>query len=467
MDAERSILGAILMHPESMVQVAHVLDVNDFYNPTHADVWRVMQGLYAKREPIDLVLVNDALREKHIEPSITAGLMDTYVGTKNITAHANLIKGARKKRDVIEAASQIAMIAQSDADAEEVVASVKELILSAVGDSAEEESEVHLSPQRQAEIIMEMFRDLKSGTSDAISTGIRSLDDLLDGGLHRDELVIVAARTSVGKSAFAENVLEGVAANGGRVLNVQLEMSPRQVLQRYLIRGNVPRDVIKGRRAPYEAEERRIDELIQQRERWAIHLLNKPGSSAVHIHSEASRLMLMEGQLDLVVIDYLQLMGDVDENKMVTSIAKVTKRMKTMAREFHVPVILISQLNRNVEHRGGKPQLHDLAHSSAIENDADVALLLWDTPDKPDASGNITHMYVAKNRQGPRNVEVPIHYVGEWFRFTDASGSQHGSNQSSERTDSEAGEAAEIDLEDLTPEEVDGWESAPEGGEEV
>lgn len=463
MDAERAVLGAILMRPESMVEVLPLLDKDDFYNPTHADIWRVMTELYRKREAIDLVTVNAALRSKHIEPSTTADLMETYTGSGNVKSYAHLVKNARKRRDIIEVASQMAMLAHTEADAEELAVKVKDMILTAVGEGELDDSEVYLTPERQAEIITEMFREAQNGEIDAIPTGLPTLDDLLAGGMHRDELIIVAARTSVGKSALAENILENVARAGGRILNVQLEMSPRQVLERYLIRGGVPRPVAKRQRLPEAFEEQQIDELIQQRAQWKVHLLNKPGSTAVHVHSEAGRLMLKEGQLDLIVVDYLQLMGDVDENKMVTSIAKVTKRMKNLAREFHVPVILISQLNRNVEHRGGKPQLHDLAHSSAIENDADVALLLWDTPDKPDVLGNITHMYVAKNRQGPRNWEIPIRYAGESFRFVDT-GVNHGVHQSSERPDPEAGtEEEEVGIEEA----LEGWESPAESGEEV
>lgn len=467
LDAERAVLASVLIDSEAMVKVAPLLDPEDFYSPKHQSVWEAMKSLYIRREPIDIVTLGTVLEESQsVEPVFVTSLLDVSANTGNVESYAKLIRGTRKLRSLIAASAEIAMQAYAAKDAEEVEIVAKELILEAVGVGDVDEENTRITPARQAEILNRMFRQVQRGENSAISTGLPTLDATLAGGLHREEVIVVAARTSVGKSAFAENVLEHVARKGGKVLNVQLEMSPEQILERYLIRSGLPRDVVKGQRVPTEAEEHRIEELIEQRERWNVHLLNMPGVTVTGIHSEISRLNLLIGQLDLVVVDYLQLMGDVNEDKMVTSIAKVTKRLKIVAREFKVPVILISQLNRNVEHRGGKPRLHDLAHSGAIENDADVALLLWDTPDAPDASENITHMYVAKNRQGPKEIEVPIRYYGPLFRFSDRGGTTpHGQHQPSGGADSEAAAHEEAFAEIL--DELERREESEQIGEEV
>lgn len=462
LDAERAILASVMIDPEAMVKVAPTLEPEHFYSPKHQSIWAAMKSLFLKREPIDLVSVNTILRQEGgVEPEFTAGLFDLAPKTSNIVSYGKMVRDTRKLRALITASAEIAILAYGAKDADEVEITAKELILEAVGTGEMDEENVRITPTRQAEIIQNMFREMRKGNTGAISTGLPSLDTPLAGGMHREEVIIVAARTSVGKSAFAENMLEHTARKGGRVLNVQLEMSPEQVMERYLIRAGLPRDVVKGQRLPSPKEEDQIEELVRQREQWKVYLLNQPGVTVTGIHSEVSRLTLQEGQLDLVCIDYLQLMGDVNEDKMVTSIAKVTKRLKIVAREFHVPVILISQLNRNVEHRGGKPRLHDLAHSGSIENDSDVVLLLWDTPDDVDASGNYTHMYIAKNRQGPKELTVPIKYYGPTFRFRDA-GVTSGQHQPIGGAEPEANqEDQERDSDD------EGREESESVGEEV
>ena len=470
LDAERAILASILIDAEAIVKVAPILETEDFYSPKHQTVWTAMKSLFLKHEPIDTVTLSAALAEAKsgTDENFVTSLTELAPQTNNVVSYANLIRGTRKMRALIAASAEIGMLAYTSKDWEEVEIAAKELILDAIGTDAGDDKDVRISPERQAEILQHMFRRLRAGENAAIPTGLRTLDKTLAGGVHREEVVIVAARTSVGKSAFAENLLEFVGRKGGRVLNIMLEMSPEQILVRYLIRAGLSPDVVKGLRPPTDDEENRIAELIRQREEWQIFILNKPGVTVSGIHSEISRLTLQEGQLDLVVVDYLQLMGDVNEDKMVTSIAKVTKRLKVIAREFKVPIILISQLNRNVEHRGGKPRLFDLAHSGSIENDADVVLLLWDTPDAPDASGNTVHMYVAKNRQGPKEVEIPIRYYGPNFRFRDAGDTPtNGQHQPSRGADPEASQAIQEERDLDADQEIEGRESPEPVGEGV
>lgn len=417
--AEQSVLGSIIIDPFSIQKITHLIEPEDFYRHDHIRIYRACLRLQENQSPIDLTTLGSELQRVDMldgvgGPSYLASLMSQVPTSVHIEHYAKIVSNFARRRKLIFAAGKIAAAAYEHPDADEATNAAKEVLLTAV--ETKEDSDL-VTPAQQADILREYVMSKTSGQPASISTGLYSLDEQLGGGLRRGNLVVIAARTSVGKSTLAENIAENVAKSEHNVLFVSLEMSPEEIVHRYAVRAALMSDAAPIYGVSSEEDQKALDELVTRRRALPFYLLNAPAATTISIRSAVSRVTMQYGGLDLVVVDYLQLLKDSGKQEERLRIGEITANMKSMAREFNVPVILLSQLNRNIEMRGGEPRLSDMLESGRIEADADVVLMLWKT-DKADILGYDTYMKVAKNRQG-RIGKVDVVFNKSRFHFVD------------------------------------------------
>lgn len=426
--AEQAVLGACLIDNTALALISDKLTVEDFYVQKHALLFEAMLALHKKREAIDLITMGEYMREHAarfgdaVDTAYLAHLMNHTPTAVHAEHYASVVRNTARRRRLIEVAGRIAAASYEESDPEIAEDRASSMLLEVMS-QANATGEL-LSPYDQGEVLRKLFLNKAKGDTTFIPTGFPKLDETAGGGLRRGDLVIVAARPSIGKSTYAECIAENVAESGKLVLFVSVEMSPEQCMHRFAVRtGTLSYSEINfGPRS--KSELKRLDTLVEARNGLPMYILNSPAATTMNIRSAISRLEIRHGQVDLVVIDYLQLLNDnqrpgdkqMNDNSRV---AAMTKQIKQMAREFRVPIILLSQLNRAMEHRDKKerePKLADLRDSGAIEQDADLVLMLWEG--EADAFGSVTRLKVAKNRQGATG-HLPITFYKPGFAFSE------------------------------------------------
>lgn len=423
-NAERALLGAALIDSSIVGEVGQV-NPEDFYVAKHGDIWTAMLELQRKREPIDILTVREQLGDgTTIDPAFLADLMNATPSTRNAATYAQRIRDAAQRRKIIRAASEISLIGYSEKDVSHAEEEAKQVFLQAL-DNPDSEQRI-LSPMQQASLLVDMLEERSQGIAPALATDYTSLDSLTTGGFRGGELIVIAARTSVGKSSFAENIAENIAKRFKQVLYFNLEMSPKKMLERFAKRSHQLKHSIFVDGPTSEEDHAALYEIAQQRANMPLTLINDGMATTASIWAITNQHVIRHGKIDLIVIDYLQLLKDKGNrnNSEVLRIAQMTASLKALAREHDVPVVLISQLNRNVEHRGGEPELHDLRDSGAIEQDADIVVLMWINED-----GDVKAK-IAKQRDGPRDVELHLSFDGASFTFYNGHPDLHSHNGS-------------------------------------
>lgn len=413
--AEKHLLGAILIEPEAIARVSSRLTAEDFFVPKHAEIWRAMMKQFELGLPIDLASLAPYMLHEEQSSSYLAGLMQGTGGAQNIEYHADSIKAASRRRAVLAALGQMAAAVYEENDPGIAESMAKEILLEAI--ERNDGTGSIISPSAQGEILRTLIETKSIDTPSGIMTGYPVFDATLGGGLRRGDLIVLAARTGIGKSTLAENIAEGVAKRNHIVLFCSLEMTPEQLMYRYAVRSGLLSRSALEYGLEDDGDRTALDKLVSLRAQLPFHLMNDPDATTIAVRSAASRLRMQEGGLDLIVVDYLQLLWDRNKEEERLRIGEITRSLKMVAREFHVPVILISQLNRNIEHRGGEPQLSDLRESGRIEEDADLVLMLWALP-TADTLGNVTKAKIVKNRQGPKE-ELPFVFHQPSFTFSE------------------------------------------------
>lgn len=417
--AEIHFLGACLLDGSIVAEYVGRLTPSHFWSAKNGQVWKAMVEAFNAGEGVDLITVAKRAKDEENASSYLAGLMQDSPGTHGAKDWCDEIVNTYTLRKIIAAAGKISSAAYEEKDSADALARARE-VLQDIATMEEEDSLI--TPAKQAEILRDLVENKAQDDASVIPTGYPTLDSYIGGGLKRGELIIVAARTSVGKSTYAENIAEKIAYRGGRVLFCSIEMSPKQMMYRFAVRsGMLSRSALEFGIST-DSDRAALERLIKTRSALPFTLYDAPMATASTIRGQVARLKLEVGQPDLVVIDYLQLMADISDKdgKEHLRIGKITKALKHLAREYNVPVILISQLNRNVEYRGGEPKLADLRESGRIEEDADLIIMLWEM-DRPDALGNVTQGKIAKNRQGPQE-KIPMVFMKESFTFAEPHG---------------------------------------------
>ena len=432
-EAEQSVLGSILIDRDALIEVADFLKPDDFYRQAHARIYAVMVDLSERREPIDIVTVAEALdRGGDLEAIGGRAYLGTLSNQTPTAVHAaqyaRIVERKAVLRNLIGAAGKIAGIGYEDP------AEVTEAI-----DRAE--AELFAVSQRR---VSAGFSQLKSllheaydrldylhehrGEINGIRTGFQDLDSLTTG-LQKSDLVILAARPSVGKTSLALNIAEFAAARDRKSVGIfSLEMSKEQLVLRLL--SSVANIDSQRLRTGFldEMDFTRIAPAMNTLSGAPIYIDDTPNISTMELRTKARRLQAEVG-LDMVIVDYLQLMQATATSKdanRVQEVAEISRGLKALARELKIPVIALSQLSRQPEMRESKePRLSDLRESGSIEQDADLVMFLWREKDRGSddqaAEGEVIKLKLAKHRNGPTG-EIDLWFKKAQTRFVNYAG---------------------------------------------
>lgn len=433
-EAEQSVLGAMLIEKEAIPKVMEILRNTDFYREAHRVIFNAMLELYNKNEAVDMITVTEILkRDNKLEDvggiAYVTSLANAVPTAANVTYHASIIEEKSILRQLVSVSTQIASMGyEANDDVKNIIDSAESKIL----EISNRKKTADFTPIN--EIVLDSFKSIEAlmGNKNGLTglpTGFEDLDNLTSG-LHGSDFIILAARPSMGKTAFALNVVQNVAIRAAKkvggapktVAFFSLEMSKEQLVQRMLCA-----------EANIDSQRLRIGELRD--EDWAmlintadtlssanIYIDDTAGITAMDMRSRARRLKAEHG-LDLIVVDYLQLMqGSGKKNNngdRQQEVSEISRSLKALARELDVPVIALSQLSRSVEARQVKrPMLSDLRESGSLEQDADIVAFLYreDYYNPETENKNITELIIAKHRNGPVDT-VNLFFHKQYTKF--------------------------------------------------
>jgi len=428
LEAEEAVLGALLTDASAIVRVAATLEGDDFYRPSHRGIYDAMIRLYHRHQAVDVVTVSSELtREGSLDKVGGEAYLTELISVTPVSVHvehyAELVRRAAVRRRLIGASGRIAKLAWDDsAETIEDTVDQAEAILYGVLRSRGRQD---LAPIRDVlDAYFEQIEEIQAGHESlmGVSTEFADLDKLL-GRLQPSDVCIVAGRPGMGKTSWLLTVVHNLAAKrGATVAMFSLEMSALQLVQR-LVAAETGIPTNRLRLGNIRSDEMElVARAIGALEGLQIYIDDTPGLSPFELRTKARRLHAERG-VDLVVVDYLQLMHarQRSENR-VQEISLISRAIKGLARELGVPVIAASQLSRAVEHRpGGRPKLSDLRESGSIEQDADIVLMLYREKDDDDEplQYNITEIIVAKHRHGPTG-RVQLLFKADRMRFESA-----------------------------------------------
>ena len=425
-EAEQSVLGSILLDKEAMISVSETVVPEDFYKEAHKVIYESMLKLYNSQSEIDLITLTDELRDQGYLDDIggiayITSLSTVVPTTSNIKYYVNIVKEKSISRQLISAANDIINLGyDGSAKVEYVLENAEKKIF----DISQERATNDFQPINQViSEALSMLEKLYEEKNDVtgLTTGFRDLNKKING-LQRSDLLLIAARPAMGKTAFALNLVQNAALKGDASVAVfSLEMSKEQLVQRMIAsQSTVELKKIKtGTLADNDWP--RITDGMAILSGAKIHIDDTPGIKISELRSKCRKLKIEKG-LDLVLIDYLQLMeGEGQNESRQQEIAKISRSLKILAKELDCPVVALSQLSRAPEQRADhRPMLSDLRESGSIEQDADIVMFLYrDEYYNPDTEKkNIGEVIVAKNRHGETGT-VELVWFGGIQKFAD------------------------------------------------
>jgi replicative DNA helicase len=423
-EAEQSVLGSLLIDPDALLKVTPFLRPEDFYRETHGLIYRAIVGLHEQRQPADFVTLCEELeRRGQLEHVGGPGYLTSLINVVPTSIHAQhygrIVERTATLRRLISAASEISSMAYERADDEDRILDQAEQLIFGV---AQRSIERELVPLRA--ILSDYYDRIEylydhRGQTIGVPTGFIDLDRLL-GGFQQGDLVIVAGRPGTGKTSLAMTIMDHAARKHGLSIAIfSLEMPAQQVVQR-LVAGATGVESQRLRTGEISEDElaliaRAMGELSET----SIYIDDTPAIAPMELRAKARRLQA-EHPLDLIIVDYLQLMqaGLRMENR-VQEVSYISRQLKSLASELHVPVLACSQLSRAVESRPDKhPLLSDLRESGSIEQDADVVMFIYrdEMYDEKTFKPNIADIMVAKHRNGPTG-QLSLRFMKEQTRF--------------------------------------------------
>jgi len=410
-DMERALLGALLLNQSAMYEVADTVGVDSFYAGKHRVIYDAMLSLYTKGEPIDVVTISGKLKERKqlTEVGGAAYLGELANAAASPGSARHYAQGVQTKfvlRSLIDAAAKIGELGfQEDRDIESVLDEAQSAVFSVTNSPM---LQTFTAIKDELSEAWERLEHLQkhTGSMRGVPTGFPQLDNML-AGLQKSDLVILAARPSMGKTALALDIARQTATKHKTAVGIfSLEMSSQQLVDRMLAaQAGVNSWRLRTGKISKDDEYRRLQEGIATLSDAPIYIDDKPGTTVLSMRSVARRLK-MERDLGLIIVDYLQLITPTNirsNDSMVQQVTEISRALKGMARELDVPVLALSQLSRAVETRRGRPRLSDLRDSGSIEQDADVVMFIH-REDK--MSGNsdrpgIAEILIEKHRNGP------------------------------------------------------------------
>jgi replicative DNA helicase len=425
-DAEMSLLGAVLIDEETLADISEHVTGKDFYDKRHAIIYDAMMRLYEKHRPVDLLTLTDELKKKKELDTIGGSAYITeltnYVPTAaHAETYAEMVGQAAIRRRLIKASGEISEMGFDEDTTTQELLEKAEAELFSVSDQSLKQDLVSIES-----ILTESFDRMEElhrnkGSLRGVRTGYRDLDKMT-AGLQRSDLIILAARPAMGKTTLVTNLAYNVATIAKQsVLFFSLEMSKEQLVDRMLADASGV-DAWKIRTGDLSDDDfSKLSEAMGEMAEAPIFIDDTPGVSVLEMRTKARRAA-HEQPLGLIIIDYLQLMqgsGRSDGNR-VQEVSEISRGLKLIARELNVPVIALSQLSRSVESRSPQvPQLSDLRESGSIEQDADIVMFIYrEDYYNPDTDRqHITDLFIAKHRNGPTG-KVELYFHPERLRFT-------------------------------------------------
>lgn len=428
-EAEQSVLGCNLLDDNVAIQIMSMLKAEDFYTEAHKTIFEAMSTIHAASKPIDYVTLTDELERMGVLESVggidyITTLTNVVPSSANFKHYADIVKRTSLMRKLIRSSQEI--IEKAYEGQEENILGFAEKTIFDISEQEDFSSLVAIGDT--LDDVLNKFEEIdkNGGQVRGVTTGFESLDKLT-GGLQRSDLILLAARPSVGKTSLAMNIVNNAALLGKHKVAVfSLEMPKEQITQRTLcsISGVSMEKALKGKLQPSDWSA--LWEGSKKLSDAKIYIDDSSMNTSVQILSKCRRLKREQGGLDLIMIDYLQLMSPAKKSKDANrqnEVAEITRNLKIAARELNVPIILLSQLSRDIEKREGhEPVLSDLRESGAIEQDADIVMFIHNPSRYGDLQvedgPNICELIVAKHRNGSL-AKIKLKWIPEITTFVD------------------------------------------------
>jgi replicative DNA helicase len=424
-DAEMCLLASMMLEKEIIGQAVQIVTGESFFQADHQIIFEVLLKLYEQNRPIDAIIVCDELNKRKLLEEVggrdyIGKILNTVPSAAHGEHYAKIVREKALLRQLISASNDILRDAYSPHEQAELVLDRAE---KRVFDIASKKVSGNMAPL--GEIAMQVYEMIESRNQRGLESGFFELDEMLNG-LQNGEMIIVAARPSMGKTAFAMNIIEHIAADTQQPCAVfSLEMSKQQLAQR-LMCSRASIDAQKVRRGMLQQQEyHQLAQVVAQLEKAPIWVDDSPGLTPMELRAKARRMKLNH-DIKCIMIDYMQLMDNPGPESRQQQISEISRGIKAVARELNVPVIALSQLNRASEGRDGhRPRMSDLRESGSIEQDADVIALLhredYYRMSEPDFTpDNIAEVIIAKQRNGPTGT-VKLTFMNKTTRFENLS----------------------------------------------
>lgn len=409
-DGEKAVLGSIMLRPSAIHEINDIINADSFYVAKHSQIYKIMLELSSKGDPIDMLSVSHKLKEKGMLDSIGGNsylteLSNSVPASTNIKYYADIVTQKHLLRKIIEAGSDISELGFKD-EVENVFEILDQAEKRMMGINSNMSGHAFISLKDSLPEAWERLERLHEtkGELRGVPTGFRDLDQYLSG-LQKSDLIILAARPSMGKTTLALDIARQAALNHGTPTVIfSLEMSTQQLVDRMIAaQSRVNAWNLRTGNLSTEGEFAKIRDSLDSLSKAPIFVDDLAGNSIVRMRSVCRRIRAENG-LGLIIVDYLQLMStSKNYDNMVNQVTEISRSLKALAKEFDVPVIALSQLSRAVESRGGRPRLSDLRDSGSIEQDADIVMFIHREDKGKDESErtNIAEILIEKHRNGP------------------------------------------------------------------
>lgn len=426
-EAETALLGCLMLDKDAIIKVADQLIVDDFYEYRHRLIYEAILELFEKNTSIDVLTVSNQLEEKKLGDKVggssyLASLVNSVPSAAHAAYYASIVRKKGTLRRLIQSASEITNLAFTEEGEIENILDSAEQKLFNISQKHLKQNFVPISNvlHETFERIDLLHKDKDSGRLRGLPTGFFDLDKKL-GGLQKSDLVILAARPSMGKTSLALDIMRYVAVHTKTPVGIfSLEMSKDQLVDR-LLAAQTDIDFWKIRTGQLEDEDfEKLQEGMGILAEAPIYIDDAAGGNIMEIRTKARRLQA-EHELGLIIVDYLQLMAGRNTDNRVQEVSEISRSLKILARELNVPVLALSQLSRGVESRPDKmPQLSDLRESGSIEQDADIVMFIYredmyKAPDAPDTG--LAKILIKKHRNGPTG-DIDLNFEGSKTSFS-------------------------------------------------
>jgi len=411
-EAERSVLGALMLDKNAIIKIADLIIAEDFYQPSHSKIFNSIYELFNKNEPIDILSVSNKLKNKKQLNDVGGStylseLISGVPTATHISHYAKIIRDKKVLRDLITTSSEIAeKVFGSQKDSEHILDEIEQKIFSIAQKSSLKNFVLLKDELKDA---YERIEKLHQGEKRlrGVTTGFNEIDHYLSG-LQKSDLIILGARPSVGKTTFVLDIARNAAAAGHATAIFSLEMSREQVVDRLIAaEARVPLWRLRTGRLTDEIEFQMIQEALDKLSQLQIFIDDTPSPNILQLRSMARRLQVENKNLGLIIIDYVQLvLPRTNSENMVQQFTEISHRLKALARELNLPILAVSQLNRAVDQREVKiPRLSDLRETGSWEQDADVVMFIYrkdrDKQNPTLEEQNMAEIIIAKHRNGP------------------------------------------------------------------